>query len=42
MVFPSGENDAASDYHKNMDADTLVAWLQKHLVPVFIRRYPHA
>ena len=35
FIFPVREKNALSDYHKNMDADTFISWVEKRLVPVF-------
>ncbi|CAN0285249.1 unnamed protein product, partial [Ectocarpus fasciculatus] len=40
MIYPAGEKSADADYHKNMDADTFMKWMEHRLVPAFKRRYP--
>lgn len=39
MLFPSGDK-AGSDYHKNMDAETFMKWVENRLVPAFRECYP--
>ena len=38
MLFPAGDK-TDGDYHKNMDADVFMKWVEKRLVPAFKARY---
>lgn len=40
MIFEAGEKSPKSDYHKNMDADMFLQWLEKRFLPTFKEMYP--